>query len=111
MDRSSLLFHLLSCPCVAVICCNSDSGGGRCGVQCRRSELAKHQAVCDMKTAPCVQGCGCELTVTETEAGAHNCVKYLKQHCDKEIASLKTEYNTAINALTSSNLILTGSWC
>ncbi len=117
MDRSSLPRHVLSCPAVAVICLNSDSSGGRCNVQCKRYELAEHQAGCVMRLFLCPQGCECELTVSQL--AAHNCVAFLKLEInslktdclkhDSAIANTNIKHDCAIAALTSANQVLAGA--
>ncbi len=104
MERRSLPHHLLSCPSVTVICCHSDSSGDRCNVQCKRSELAKHQAGCALRMVACQQGCECDLTASEV--GTHNCLQYLKQQNQAFAAGfaaanlrMKTEHNAAIATL------------
>ena len=55
-----------------------------------------------MKTALCVQICGCELTVRE--AVGHNCVKHLKRLTE----NIKREDEAVIVTLTSANQVLNG---
>ncbi len=100
IDRSNIPLHLLSCPAVKVVCCNSDRDGVRCNVQCRRSGIAEHHNSCPLRVVYCHQGCGCELRGRDEDT--HKCLVYLRLQNETLTAasrSFKTEHDTVIKSL------------